>query len=83
MVNGKAVAIGIPGGGKDPLGGSIPGVPLGRAATPDEAANGIILCVYSLTAGDLKYNSADGSLISPLASFVSGHTLEVAGGSGI
>jgi len=66
VIDGKKVALGIPGGGKAADDGKpIPGIPLGRGATPDEAANGIIF------------------LISPLASFVTGHTLEVTGGAGI
>lgn len=66
-IGGKAVALGIPGGGRggpEP-GKPVPGIPLGRGASPDEAAAGVLF------------------LISPLASFVSGHTLEVTGGAGI
>jgi len=40
-------------------------IPLGRPATPEEAAGGILL------------------MASPLASFITGHTLEVTGGAGI
>ena len=40
-------------------------IPLGRAATPDEAAGGILL------------------MASPLAAYITGHTLEVTGGAGI
>ena len=44
VIDGKKVALGIPGGGKQPDDGKpVPGIPLGRGATPDEAANGIIL----------------------------------------
>jgi len=66
VINGKSVALGIPGGGKqaDPA-KPVPGIPLGRPATADEAANSVLF------------------LISPLASYVSGHTLEVTGGAGI
>lgn len=63
-IEGKKVALGIPkalGGG----GGSTQAIPLGRPASPDEAAAGILF------------------LASPLASYVSGHCLEVTGGSGI
>ncbi len=61
-VGGQDVALGIP----DHLRQMIPKlIPLGRAATPDEAAGGILL------------------LASPLASFITGHTLEVTGGAGI
>ncbi|OSD05754.1 short-chain dehydrogenase/reductase SDR [Trametes coccinea BRFM310] len=62
-VNGKKVALGIPTGTKGP--NPFAAIPLGRAATPDEAAGGVLF------------------LASPLASFVSGHTLEVTGGAGI
>ena len=44
VIDGKKVTLGIPGGGKQPDDGKpVPGIPLGRGATPDEAANGIIL----------------------------------------
>jgi 3-oxoacyl-[acyl-carrier protein] reductase len=67
-IDGKKVALGIPGtvastsqtGPK-----AYPLIPLGRGASPDEAANGMLF------------------LASSLASFVSGHTLEVTGGAGI
>ncbi|KLO05618.1 short-chain dehydrogenase/reductase SDR [Schizopora paradoxa] len=66
VIDGKQVALGIPGGGKQADANKpVPGVPLGRGATPDEAANAVLF------------------LISPLASYVSGHTLEVTGGAGI
>jgi len=70
-IDGKKVALGIPGGKSAATGGgkpgeqSYPGIPLNRGATPDEAAASILF------------------LASPLASFVSGHTLEVTGGAGI
>jgi len=62
-ISGKKVALGIP----KAVGGGSPTalIPLGRPASPDEAASGILF------------------LASPLASFVSGHTLEVTGGQGI
>ncbi|CAE6532087.1 unnamed protein product [Rhizoctonia solani] len=63
-VDGKQIALGIPGSGKQPE-GPVPGIPLGRPGTPDEAAAAVLF------------------LVSPLASFVSGHTLEVTGGQGI
>ncbi|EJD04551.1 short-chain dehydrogenase/reductase SDR [Fomitiporia mediterranea MF3/22] len=62
IIDGKPVALGIP--GADPN-RPVPHIPLGRAATTDEAANSVLF------------------LISPLAAYVSGHTLEVAGGAGI
>ncbi|PAV21615.1 short-chain dehydrogenase reductase SDR [Pyrrhoderma noxium] len=65
IIDGKPVALGIPGAGQRDNGKPVPGIPLGRGATPDEAANSILF------------------LISPLASYVSGHCLEVTGGSGI
>ena len=43
MIDGKPVALGIPGGGKAMEEGKpVPGVPLGRGASPDEAASGIL-----------------------------------------
>ena len=44
IINGKPVALGIPGGGKqaDPS-KPVPGIPLGRPATADEAANAVLL----------------------------------------
>ncbi|KAG8736924.1 hypothetical protein FRC12_017361 [Ceratobasidium sp. 428] len=63
-VDGKQIALGIPGRGNQPE-GPVPGIPLGRPGTADEAAAAVLF------------------LVSPLASFVSGHTLEVTGGQGI
>ncbi|KDQ52963.1 hypothetical protein JAAARDRAFT_137761 [Jaapia argillacea MUCL 33604] len=63
-INGKKVALGIPGAKDDPN-AQYPHIPLNRGASPDEAAAGILF------------------LASPLASFVTGHTLEVTGGQGI
>lgn len=61
-VGGQEVALGIP----DQMRELAPmRIPLGRAATPQEAAGGILL------------------MASPLASFITGHTLEVTGGAGI
>ena len=61
-VDGEDIALGIP----DKLRTMAPMlIPLGRAATPEEAAGGIIM------------------LASPYAAYVTGHTLEVTGGSGI
>ncbi|KAM0786188.1 hypothetical protein ACM66B_006995 [Microbotryomycetes sp. NB124-2] len=64
-IGGKKIALGIP----QPKGGApsgpVPGIPLGRPATPEEAANAVLF------------------LCSPLASFVTGHTLEITGGQGI
>ena len=44
VIDGKQVALGIPGGGKQADANKpVPGVPLGRGATPDEAANAVLL----------------------------------------
>ncbi|KAH9920318.1 uncharacterized protein B0H18DRAFT_1024814 [Fomitopsis serialis] len=62
-IDGKKVALGIP--KAQSAGAGTSAIPLGRAATPDEAAAAMLF------------------LASPLASYVSGHTLEVTGGQGI
>lgn len=50
-IDGKKVALGIPGGKSAATGGgsggSVPGIPLGRGGTPDDAAGSILLYVYS------------------------------------
>lgn len=44
LIDGKPVALGIPGrGAGGDSGKPVPGIPLGRGATPDEAANSILL----------------------------------------
>lgn len=44
VINGKKVALGIPTGGKQPEPNKpLPGIPLGRAATSDEAAQSVLL----------------------------------------
>lgn len=44
VIDGKTVALGIPGGGKQiDTNKPIPGIPLGRGATPDEAAKSVLL----------------------------------------
>mgnify|MGYP002386193119 CR=1 FL=1 len=58
----KAVALGIPDEVREV---AATRSPLGRPATPEEAASGILL------------------MASPLASYITGHTLEVTGGAGI
>ncbi|KAH9927425.1 short-chain dehydrogenase/reductase SDR [Epithele typhae] len=64
-IDGKKVALGIPGANASAKSAPHAVIPLGRGATPDEAAGGVLF------------------LASPLAAFVSGHTLEVTGGAGI
>ncbi len=58
----QAVALGIPEAVRET---AATRSPLGRPATPEEAASGILL------------------MASPLASYITGHTLEVTGGAGI
>ena len=61
-VDGKEIALGIPDNIRSMASLLIP---LGRPATPEEAAGGIIM------------------MASPFAAYITGHTLEVTGGSGI
>ena len=65
MVDGKPVAIGIPGkqNREDPA--RLAAIPMRRGGTPSDGARGVLM------------------LASPLASYVSGHCLEVTGGAGI
>ena len=84
LVDGKKVALGIPGGGTVGPNTRVPNIPLARAATPDEAAKAVLLYVLPLlfVIAD-RHTDVISSLVSPLASYVSGHTLEVTGGAGI
>jgi len=88
-IGGKKVALGIP-GAKVP---TTPGVtdskafstiPLARPGTADEAAASMLLYVcFTFTRPIGSYSPVDfgwNSLASPLASYVTGHTLEVTGG---
>ncbi|KAL8291385.1 hypothetical protein RQP46_002363 [Phenoliferia psychrophenolica] len=67
MVDGKAVALGIPGRGAGTAASptNLPDTPLNRPGSAEEGAKAILF------------------LISPLASYITGHTLEVTGGRGI
>ncbi|KAF9560268.1 short-chain dehydrogenase/reductase SDR [Agrocybe pediades] len=69
-IDGKKVALGVPGAKSPPPDGAAspdqyPFIPLRRGGTPEDAAGSMLF------------------LASPLASYVSGHTLEVTGGAGI
>jgi 3-oxoacyl-[acyl-carrier protein] reductase len=79
-VDGKQVALGIPGGGNKAA--RTAHIPLARGASPDEAAASILLDV-SCSISPEDHLITIFSLVSPLASYVSGHTLEVTGGAGI
>jgi 3-oxoacyl-[acyl-carrier protein] reductase len=61
-VAGEEILLGIPQRMRQTAGMFIP---LGRPATPEEAAGGILM------------------MASPWAAYITGHTLEVTGGSGI
>lgn len=88
-IGGKKVALGIPGpkvaktpGVTDPKAFST--IPLARPGTADEAAASMLLCVcFTFTRPIRRHSPMDfgwRSLASPLASYVTGHTLEVTGG---
>ncbi|KAG2126169.1 hypothetical protein BD769DRAFT_1668602 [Suillus cothurnatus] len=84
-IDGQKVALGIPGARQRAAAQNVNAfvdIPLQRGATPDEAAAGMLL--YVPASISVPYLT-DGvfSLASPLASYVSGHTLEVTGGRGI
>ncbi|KAF7297524.1 Short-chain dehydrogenase reductase sdr [Mycena indigotica] len=65
VIDGKEVALGVPGAKPEETAAKNPLIPLRRGGTPDEAASAVLF------------------LASPLASYVTGHTLEVTGGAGI
>lgn len=66
-INGKDVALGVPGAkaATEATAETYPGIPLQRGGSADEAASATLF------------------LASPMASYVTGHTLEVTGGAGI
>lgn len=87
-IDGKKVALGVP--GAKPAASSIPAdaksyphIPLARPGTADEAAAAMLLYVITSLACMSILTRIELSLASPLASYVSGHTLEVTGGMGI
>lgn len=86
-IDGKKIALGVPGARPADAGPKAYAlIPLQRGATPDEAAASMLLYVLPVPS-QTPYNSDERShnpsLSSPLASFVTGHTLEVTGGAGI
>lgn len=88
-IGGKKVALGIP-GAKVATTPGVPDrkafstIPLARPGTADEAAASMLLCVcFTFTrpiGGHSPMDFGWRSLASPLASYVTGHTLEVTGG---
>jgi 3-oxoacyl-[acyl-carrier protein] reductase len=83
-IEGKKVALGIP-GAKPPSQATpdtYPHIPLRRIGTADEAAAATLLYVRPNYVLLFPYQGLS-SLASPLAAYVSGHTLEVTGGAGI
>ena len=90
-IEGKKVALGVPGVQRPVTTTQAPEdyplIPLRRGGTPEDAAASVLLYVsFVITHSQWKKNVADlniHSLASPLASYVSGHTLEVTGGAGI
>jgi 3-oxoacyl-[acyl-carrier protein] reductase len=91
-IEGKKVALGVPGAQRPVTTTQAPEdypfIPLRRGGTPEDAAASVLLYVsfFLITHSQWEKNVADSniySLASPLASYVSGHTLEVTGGAGI
>jgi 3-oxoacyl-[acyl-carrier protein] reductase len=84
-IDGKKVALGIPGAPRaaQATPDAYAHIPLKREGTVEEAAAGMLLCVAFNFLSWLMSADGFGSLASPLASYVNGHTLEVTGGAGI
>ena len=87
-IDGKKVALGVPGPQRPILDATkqnsdaYPLIPLRRGGSTDEAASAVLLWVWIR----IRRGYVDSilySLVSPLASYISGHTLEVTGGAGI
>jgi len=82
-IDGKKVALGIPEASRSERSvNAFVDIPLQRGASADEAAAGMLLYVPASILIRLL-TSCLSSLASPLASYVTGHTLEVTGGRGI
>ncbi|KAK0442296.1 uncharacterized protein EV420DRAFT_1278402 [Desarmillaria tabescens] len=81
-IDGKKVALGVPGAKASSSPEEYPLIPLRRGGTSDEAAACYVIVSISVSSFRNWILSAC-SLASPLASYVSGHTLEVTGGAGI
>lgn len=92
MVDGKAVALGIPGRGANAqtAGDRIPDIPLGRPGSTTEAAGAVLLLCSKMSSyvseiffGETIYDWNEELISLGLMVQITGHTLEVTGGRGI